>query len=306
MQVEWSGTVEIRGDLVLRFGCMEGDFRCIADTAVYDPQSSLPVSFHANGSEARRVALVANLREFETISARSFDPHEAQRYAGSNELDVVVVKAGPAGAWVISESGFQRVPAYRSRRVGKIGSGDVFGAAFAHWWGVMGLPPADAADRASRHVADYVQDQRLPLRQQPLASDPVRAPDGEITATVVVSGKGMLADWLIAEAEAALRDAGVEVALICRSAPEDLAAALMRTDLLVALTVAEPGWTMTACAAARELGRPALALLADSDCDPARELTSLGTIVRTDLATLAYDAAWAAAATDRGETSIMR
>lgn len=297
MEVSWAGIVDVRGEIVLRYGCIEGSFRCVADTAVFDPQSSRPEPFHANGSHARRAALVANRREFEALTGAPFDPETVAAYARHEAFDVVVVKSGPAGAWVVEPGHpIERVPAYRSGGVAKIGSGDVFGAAFARSWAERGLRAADAADMASRHVADYVSDRRLPLAAAPAATDPIRAGDGTVTAVIVAAGSGMVADWLVAEAVTALDDVGVVAVSVLSTPSYDLRRMVARADLLVALTVEDAGWCADACALAVGMGRPALGLVATSEGGAARRLADAGATVLTDLATLAYEATWSAVA----------
>lgn len=55
------------------------------------------------------------------------------------------------------------MPPYRTEKVFKIGSGDVFSAAFAYYWAERGLDPVSAADAASRSAAYFVSGPNLPL-----------------------------------------------------------------------------------------------------------------------------------------------
>ena len=51
--------IQIKGELILRFGMLEGDAIIDANTAVYDPQSAFGAkSFRSNGSTANRLAYV--------------------------------------------------------------------------------------------------------------------------------------------------------------------------------------------------------------------------------------------------------
>ena len=51
-------SVAVEAREVLRFGCLEGDFRVTAKRAVYDPQSGAgPAAFGENGSRAERLAI---------------------------------------------------------------------------------------------------------------------------------------------------------------------------------------------------------------------------------------------------------
>ena len=104
------------------------------------------------------------------------------------------------------------ISAYRSPAEFGIGSGDVFAAAFAYFWGHEGRKPCHAADLASRAMSHYVgtRDERL-------------APDEFLNSTlepaVVRPGRVYLAGpffnmaqvWLVKEARAHLRSFGLEV-----------------------------------------------------------------------------------------------
>jgi hypothetical protein len=153
--------IVVRGHVVLRFGFIEGDATVHGERVVYDPQSSNSLEpFGANGSQAQRLALVLNEAEAE-IAGGTIDVDSLMKRHGA---DLVVVKRGPRGASV-HERGKDPVdvPLYRSDTVFKIGSGDVFSAAFALHWGERELGAAAAADLASRSVAHFVDGHILPL-----------------------------------------------------------------------------------------------------------------------------------------------
>ncbi|WP_236960205.1 PfkB family carbohydrate kinase [Methylobacterium durans] len=154
----------VSGDIVLRFGFVEGDAVVEARRAVHDPQTGQAAqAFRANGSRAETLAVVLNQGEAEVATGAAGDDVGAALLA-AHRADVVVVKRGCEGARVFRAQGAPAdIPAYRSERVFKIGSGDVFSAAFAHHWGERGLEPAAAADLASRHVAHFVDYHALPL-----------------------------------------------------------------------------------------------------------------------------------------------
>ncbi len=93
----------------------------------------------------------------------------------------VIVKRGPLGATVFHASGSTNISCFRARRVFKIGSGDIFAAAFSLFWMEGGETIEAAADLASRAVACYVetQDAFIPTKEelqrdynQPVSSPP--------------------------------------------------------------------------------------------------------------------------------------
>src|SRR5690606_24277958 len=82
--------------------------------------------------------------------------------ATREQAEVVVIKMGPMGALVYDKGTISRVPAYRTKRVWKIGSGDTFAAHFALGWMDEGLSAHDAAVRASAATAFYCENQGFP------------------------------------------------------------------------------------------------------------------------------------------------
>lgn len=168
-ELEYDGEVDIEplhveGDAVLRFGMVAGSAIVRAKYAVFDPQTGAdPESFHSNGSVAEHLAIVLN--GWEASQTTGLPPEKAGALILAREnADVVIIKLGPRGAMVHSRGGSSvLVPPYRSDSVFKIGSGDVFSAAFAYYWADAGLPPDEAADAASRSVAHFVDGHHLPL-----------------------------------------------------------------------------------------------------------------------------------------------
>ena len=83
------------------------------------------------------------------LEARRFaDEPDARKAAeailAKGDAAVVVLKMGSQGALVLTSESVDHVPAYRSGNVFKIGSGDVFSAAFTQFWAVEGRPPRTA------------------------------------------------------------------------------------------------------------------------------------------------------------------
>lgn len=78
-------------------------------------------------------------------------------------VDVVVVKAGPEGAWVLERGHKAHIPALRTEIVWTIGTGDVFAGVFGAQWGVHGRNAVEAENLASGGVASYVDTMALPV-----------------------------------------------------------------------------------------------------------------------------------------------
>jgi hypothetical protein len=156
--------IDVCDDVVLRFGMLEGTARVQARIAVYDPQSAFdPRPFKENGSTATRLALILNRLEARRFSDEDNPERGVAVMLERGEADVIVLKMGGHGALVATKGGRWPVPAYRSENVFKIGSGDVFSAAFTQFWAVEGRPPAEAADLASRATSQYVNTRSLPI-----------------------------------------------------------------------------------------------------------------------------------------------
>lgn len=206
-------TIQVSGDAVLRFGFLEGDAIVDARRAVYDPQTwRNPVPFGSNGSVASELAIVLN--ELEVRSATNVDDLKlaALQLIEHQGADIVVAKGGIRGATVFERGGRTTpVPAYRSSRVFKIGTGDVFSAIFAHYWAEKGMPPGKAADMASRSVACYCSTRRLPLTaDEPGDLVPIRFTAlGSVLLEGAVDTLGQR--YEMEEARFVLRDLGVKV-----------------------------------------------------------------------------------------------
>lgn len=159
--------LQINAEKVLRFGMIDGTAVIEAKYAVFDPQNADgPESFKANGSKAEHLALVLNRHEAHQLvsDSRDLSPQELATALASQEgAEVVVIKMGPLGALVYDKGSISHVPAYRTKRVWKIGSGDTFAAHFALGWMDSGLSAHEAAANASIATAFYCENQGLPI-----------------------------------------------------------------------------------------------------------------------------------------------
>lgn len=212
--------ITVEAQSVVTFGMLRGEAITTSDHAVYDPQNVAdPRSFSSNGSSAKHLALVLNRHEAKAMLGRGDAPVEelATELARMEGAEVVIIKQGPMGALVHHNGQFDRVPAYRTTRVWKIGSGDQFVANFAYAWIEEGRSPAAAADRASRATAFYCENQRFPALAELDAFGPQpitigRYADG-FRAAVYLAGPfftlGQL--WVVEQAKAALEAMGLRV-----------------------------------------------------------------------------------------------
>ncbi len=150
--------LEVKGDVILYYGMIEGNGRVSGRKVIYDPQSpSNPVGFRATGSTAERLAIVVNLTEAKKITGvRTNDVQSIQQFFFEQEdAEVVVLKMGAKGACVRTRKGTEAlIPVYETQSVWPIGSGDVFAASFAHYWDESD-DPILAARQASWDTAVY-------------------------------------------------------------------------------------------------------------------------------------------------------
>ncbi|MFV0514729.1 MAG: PfkB family carbohydrate kinase [Jhaorihella sp.] len=192
----------VNAETVLRFGLVEGDAVVRARRAIFDPQGTCgSLHLRRNGSEADETTLILNARELISGTGISDLEDAARSLVNTGAASVVIVKRGVFGALVI-ESGKRTtfVPAFRSPNVFKIGTGDVFSATFAHYWGLAGEDAATAAEQASLAVAYYVQNRDFPTERQHPISEPVggvlRGPVAVLAASNTLGNKYVLEETL--------------------------------------------------------------------------------------------------------------
>jgi hypothetical protein len=291
--------IRVEADTVLRFGMLEGDAIVRGKTVVYDPQSATnPSLFGANGSHAARLAVVANAYEIRLLSGLEDVEEGARRLLAQEKAEVVVVKRGSAGALVLMEGSRHEVPAFRTQLVFSIGSGDVFAAAFALFWAVEGIAPAEAAELASRSTAIYCESRSAPL----LSAQELRA--HSLTAVNANTGRVYLAGpffclkerWMIEEARShlsamrldvfsPLHDVGPGPANVV--APADLAAMDRCDRMLALLDGADPG-TLFEVGYARAKGLPVFVLAETLTEEQLKMIDGSGCVRTDDFATAIY------------------
>lgn len=156
----------VRAEKVLRFGMIDGTAIVDAEYAVFDPQNAdAPESFKTNGSKAQHLALVLNRYEANLLVPNSFQLSTNEliiQLAQQEDAEVVIIKMGPLGALVYDQGSITSIPAYRTNRVWKIGSGDTFAAHFALGWMDNSLSAHEAASIASIATAFYCENQGFP------------------------------------------------------------------------------------------------------------------------------------------------
>ncbi|MDM0108663.1 PfkB family carbohydrate kinase [Variovorax sp. J22R24] len=305
--------LRIEGEKVLRFGMLESDAIVRAVWAVYDPQNvGAPKSFSANGSQADYLALVLNAYEARTMAGLPLDtPPEvcAETLGRRDDAAVVVIKLGPAGALVWTEEGVQTVPAYRTKTVWKIGSGDTFAAHFALAWMHEGKTPVEAADWASRATAFYCENRILPTAQFLSNFTPEKIttkPECRAGKRPNVYLAGPFFDiaqvWLIEETLARLTELGLEVFSpfhdIGLGAASDVVhqdlEAIQRCDIVFAIADGLDAGTLYEIGYARALDKPVVVLSERESDESMKMAEGSGCVVCRDFTTALYSALWKA------------
>ena len=192
---------------------MEGEAIVRGDKVVFDPQSPKePSSFKANGSSAKTLAIVLNAQEARVLGGDQNEYQAVRNIWKSEGASVVLVKSGPQGCRVFLDGEYRSsVPAYRTERVYKIGSGDIFSAAFTYYWAEKEWPPREAADAASRCVAHYCNS-RLPsvlLDNETRSLEPIKVNDADSRVYIAGPFFTMAELWLVEQACRALDGLGV-------------------------------------------------------------------------------------------------
>lgn len=304
-----SRLLQVNGDLVVRFGMLEGDALVRAKRCVYDPQSpASPQSFESNGSCAQELAIVCNLGEAELLTGQRGPESCARHLAHLGK--VAVVKAGAAGAWVAADGKVELIPSYRTTSVFPIGSGDVFTAAFAVEWMERGANPLDAAYFASRATAMYCATMSFPtvevMAKEAQVLQPVqlkRPLSPRPLAYLAGPFFTMAQRWLVEEVRRELNHVGLDVfspfhEVGMGRSDEEIAhmdlEGLTRADVVLALLEdLDPG-TLFEVGFATRANKPVVCLVQSGDTSDFTMLAGTGALVTSDLATAAYSTAWAA------------
>jgi nucleoside 2-deoxyribosyltransferase len=297
------GKLQLTGDIILRFGMMEGDAVVRGRRVTYDPQSAYrPTGFSANGSEAEHLAIVANGYEVRALTGKSDALEGARELLRTESAEIVVVKQGSKGALVVGEKSQEAVSAYRSEAVFSIGSGDIFAAAFAYFWGECELEPTEAADLASRSTALYCESRSAPLRERVdllgVRRETVKASEGRVYLAGPFFTLGER--WLVEESRAHLRGMGLGVFSPIHDigpgpasvvGPADLVGLKDCDRVLALIDGTDPG-TLFEVGYARALGLPVVALAETLSEEQLKMVEGSDCQITDDFATAIYLTAW--------------
>jgi nucleoside 2-deoxyribosyltransferase len=196
----------------------------------------------------------------------------------------------------------------------KIGSGDVFSAAFAHKWFADGATVLDAACFASRMVAEYVSTRLEDFntdRMKAICADATEAalaaaagdrPMQKSNARIYLAGPFFTTaqQWLVDEARSAFQDLGFAVFSPIHEigpgppnevAPADILA-LEQSQLVFALVDGLDAGTIFEVGYAQAFGIPVVCLAESVESKSLTMLLGSGCEVFDDFATSIYAACW--------------
>ena len=296
--------IKVEDEVILRFGMLDGDAIVAGGTVVYDPQSAFdPRPFGENGSTADRLALILNQHEARRFTGNPDARQAAQSLLARGDAEVIVLKMGSRGALVLTSTSTHQVPAYRSENVFKIGSGDIFSAAFTQFWAIEGRAPNEAADLASRAVSRYVDTKALPIPSaQELAEADLQAIHaGEGRIYIAAPFFNLAERWIVEEVRGQLTDMGIPVFSPLHEvgegpgevvAPQDLAG-LEKCQVLLAILNGSDTGTVFEVGYAVARGIPVVALAQNMRSEDLKMVAGSGCTIVGDLASAIYQAVWA-------------
>jgi hypothetical protein len=306
--------IPVQANRLLVFGMLEGRPVTHGQQVVYDPQDGAKAkSYSANGSTAKELAIVVSYSEGKALTAESTPQQIAAKLLQQPGAVVAIVKCGPQGAIVATATEHTWVYPFPTKSVYKIGSGDVFSAAFAYAWAEDGYSPTDAAWFASRMTAAYVEQGLDQFSQEDVEDYRVQAklelrrtgagvqrpiPETQVYLAGPFFTTGQ--QWLINEARGTLKDMGFKVfspihdvgeGLPHEVAPKDLAG-LDSSGIVLALLDGLDAGTVFEVGYARAKGIPVVAVAENVDADELTMILGSGCHVTPDLTTGIYAACW--------------
>lgn len=303
-KIQSGPSIHVEGENILRFGMMEGDAVVVATNCVFDPQtSSNPQPFGSNGSRAKNLALVLNEAEVLRYASAPDEVTAVQRIVEAQPGSVVLVKAGANGCRVYERGRLSgSVPPYWSDRVYKIGTGDVFTAAFAGNWMLNGKSCLEAADIASQCVSYYTES-RTPTVSLEGASNQRKPIAVNQTGLVYLAGPifTMAELWMIDQVTVALESLSMTVFSPYRDVgfgdptavvAGDLEGLEKATAIFACIDGTDPG-TLFEVGYAVKKGIPVICYSQNpKPSDLTMMLGSKGCYIYDDFASAAYHAVW--------------
>jgi nucleoside 2-deoxyribosyltransferase len=204
---------DVTGQTILVYGMLEGVVTVAGDVVVYDPQSETDATpLKSVIRQFQKLAIVLNEREVIRLGRDSNPVDAARKLLRETKAEVVVIKRGPYGCTTVEDSRVSEVPVFPSDYVFKIGTGDVFSAAFANFWAVDKLHASKAAEEASKCTSRYARTRSIEAVAE-TDDIPLVSRSKKNTPKVYLAGPffSISQRILVEEARRALLSLGVEV-----------------------------------------------------------------------------------------------
>lgn len=307
--IKLAAPLSVRAKAVIRYGFIEGDAVVDGDRVVYDPQSpSYAEDFWKNGSQAKELAVVANVRETVQLGGSADPLRAAKAIISEGRANIVVVKGGPSGAHVVTAKDVVTIPSFKTPFVWPIGSGDVFVAIFGYLWAETRQSATVAARMASRATAYYCSTQSLPIPRSAFKSLPntklFRPRRSPSKTRIYLAGPffSISQRWLVEEVRSAFLSIGFQVfspvhdvghGIAAAVAPADLSG-LARSDLVFALVDGLDSGTLFEIGYATAKRIPVISFVQNERQEDLKMLAGTGSQIENDLATAIYRATWLA------------
>lgn len=303
----------IQGDIILRFGFLEGDAVVCGEWVVYDPQDAYNARpFSENGSTAKHLAIVANYHEASHLAGENDIGKIGKFLISEHNAEVVVIKRGSFGATVITESESKIIPAYKTKLVWPIGSGDIFAAVFTYFWGEKIFDPFTAAGYASRATAYYCNNKSLPIPVDEILAEPFKFEPIQVKADKVSLKKyqaylagpffTMSQRWMIEQARTALRNQGLSVfsplhdvghGLASQVVPKDIAG-LNKSNVVFAIADGLDAGTLFEIGYAQAKGIPIIVFVQNETEGDLKMLEGSNCEIIDDFTSAVYRTVWTA------------
>ncbi|WP_373031428.1 PfkB family carbohydrate kinase [Sulfurovum sp.] len=298
--------IEAVDDVVLRYGFIEGDAKVKGKKVVYDPQSATaPKDFYENGSEADELVMVLNFREAALLSGFNEVSKIADTLLKGNTI-ALILKLGPSGGQIITKGTVTNYNVYKTNSVFPIGTGDIFAAFIAFFWGKEGRELEEAATLASKAVAVYCESQTLPIKSgfQNKIFTPVREVSSAQNKKVYLAGPffTMHQRWLIEESRNNLRGLGFDVFSpihdVGKGIAEDVVPADIKgiedSDILFAIVDGLDTGTIFEIGYAKALNMGVIVYVENETEEDLKMLEGTGCIIEHDFVSAIYKAKWLA------------
>lgn len=300
----------VNAENVIRYGMIEGDAVVHAEYAVYDPQNPVyPIPFAENGSTAKHLAVILNLNEARLLADSDLPPEDlAKLIVNQNKAQVVVIKLGAQGAIAYENGEISYAPAFKTKHVWKIGSGDTFVAHFGYQWMHNKLSAKESIVLASLATAKYCESKNFPSLAQLARFNPQciqpspRFKEGYKPLVYLAGPFFSLAHlWIVEQARNNLLDMGVRVFSpyhdVGKGSAEDVVQldldAIEECDVLFAISDGLDSGTIYEIGYARAKMKPVIMYAENVSSEDKKMMEGSSCIICDDYVTSIYQTVWA-------------